>query len=51
MREVALADRLFVGLHTQDLFDHLGGFVKRHPTGQMDQMFLLSGSEAARKQR
>ncbi|HEX9135340.1 MAG TPA: hypothetical protein VF905_00155 [Nitrospirota bacterium] len=42
-----LADRLLVGLHTQDLFDHLGGFVERHPTRQVGQMFLLSGSETA----
>ncbi len=47
MRKIGLADRLLVGLHTQDLFDHLGGFVKRHPTGEMHQMFLLSGSEVA----
>jgi hypothetical protein len=46
-----LADRLLVGLHTQDLFDHLGRFVKRHPASQMSEMVLLAGSETAWEQR
>src|SRR5450755_4387330 len=49
--EVALAYGLLVGLHTQELFDHLSSFVERHPTGEMHQMFLLPRGEVAWEQR